>query len=446
MDWISLWVCRTAGKPSLIQLASPLWALVTLFWTAALPAQPPPGEIRVARLIRDLGANDFSKRQAADDELAKLGPEGRAHLEQALSDNDPEVRLRAKRLLERLKLQDLWSAGGVRLQAQAEPASKILLALAAQSGNHIHIGDPYGNFAEKKLDVDYSGVSYWEAVDDVCRQTTNRVRPHYDMHTPGIVVSAGPSGNYPRAYAGPVRAQITGARRTFIEELNYEEQKTELTNSFQFNLQFTWEDRFRIVGYATQPELVEAVTDGQVAVSAAQPSGGGWNATSRGLRQVTATLKLNPVSVTAKALDTLKIKWGLIAVGQPAVLDIGTIEPMKVYSQDDLAAKVESLEWQSAGKYILSMIVVRDMALPEPHEVLFQEYEVELIDAQGRAFRQQSQAHALTDRGVQLKTTLIGESAESVPKTIKLHYPRIRARRDLELVFRNVPLPVSKPE
>jgi hypothetical protein len=439
MDWTALGGCRRVGMPGMV-----LMVLIAGLAAGAEPGER--GEVRVARLIRDLAASDFNKRQAADDELSRIGAEGRVQLEAALTSDDLEVRLRARRLLERLKIEDLWAAGRVQVRVRQEPASKILQALAAQSGNHVHIGDPYGSFADKKLDADYTSFSYWQAVDDVCRQTQNRVRPHYDMHTPGIVVSAGPPGNYPRAYAGPVRAQITGARRMFIEELNYEDQKAELNHSFQFNLQFCWEDRFRIVGYATHPELVEAVTDNQIVVSAAQPAGGGWNATSRGLRQVTATLKLNPVSVTARTLEKFAIRWELIAVGEPAILEMPEPAAGKLYSQDDLAVKIESLEWQSGAKYILTTNIVRDMAMPEPLEVLFQEYEVELIDAQGRPFRVQGQAHALTERGVQFKVTYVGESPDSKPASAKLHYPRLRARRNLELVFRDVPLPVSKPE
>ncbi len=440
MDWISLRVCRTAGMPGLI-------ALVVFACDSGLRADPPAqGEIRVARLIRQLGSSDFSERQAADDQLAKLGHQSRSQLEQALSDDDVEIRLRAKRLLEKLKIEELFAAGRVELLAQGLPASKVLQALAAQSGNHIHIGDPYGNFSEKILNADYAATSYWEVVDDICSQTGNRVRPHYDLHTPGIVVSAGAPGNYPRAYAGPVRAQITSARRSFIEELNYEEHKAELNHSFNVNLQFTWEDRFRIVGFATQPELVEAVTDNNVVVSATQPSGGGWNATTRGLRQVTASLKLNPVPVTAKTLEVFRIKWGLIAVGEPAVLEIAPLEPEKLYSQDDLAVRVDAIEQQPTAKYTLSLNLARDLAMPEPHEIIFQEYEAELLDTQGRAFRLQSQTHALTERGVQLKVTFLGESAESEPKSLKLRYPSLRASRDVELVFRNVPLPVAKPE
>jgi hypothetical protein len=441
MDGTRSWTCRRAGK-----LAVAALALGTMGRLAAAADAPQPQDVRVARLIRELGARDYVVRERADAELASLGRASRAQLEQALTHQDVEVRLRAKRLLDHLKLDELWDPAVVEPKAKGQLASTVLAALAAQSGNHIHVGDPYGSFAEKRLESDLAPTSYWQAVDEICLQSGNRIRPHYDMHTPGIVVSAGTPPLYPRAYGGPVRGQITGARRVFIEELNYDEHKAELTHSFQVNLQFTWEDRFSIVGYATQPELVEAVTDNHVICSASQPAGGGWNATTRGLRQVTASIKLNPVPVSAKAFDVFTVRWGLIAVGEPAVLEIEHFDPQRVHAQDDLAARVESIEKQSASKYAVTVLVTRDLALPEPHEVIFQEYEVELLDADGRKFRVQSQTPSLSDRGVLLKLTFAGESPDSQPKRLRLHYPRLRSRRDVELSFRDVPLPTGKPE
>ncbi len=241
-------------------------------------------------------------------------------------------------------------------------------------------------------------------------------------------------------------AQITSAKRHFVEELSYEEHKSELTHSFHFNVQFNWEDRFRIVGYATQPELVEGVTDNHVVISAAQPAAGGWNATSTGLRQVTANMKLNPIPVSAQTLEVFTIKWGLIAVGEPATLEITDLEPDQDHAQDDVVVRIEAIDNPAGGKYVLTLNVLRDLAMPDPYEVVFREYDVELLDRQGQPFRVQSQTPSLTERGVQMRITFLGETTECKAQLLKLHYPRLRARRDVHLTFRNVPLPVSKPE
>jgi hypothetical protein len=439
MDWISPQARRRVGLAGVV---------IGILGVASAKADEPPqhGEIRVARLIRELGAGEFARRPQAEEQLAGSGASARRSLEEALHDDDLEVRLRAKRVLERMQLDELWAGARLNYSAAGQPASKVLSVLAAQSGNHIHVGDPYGNFAEKPLEVEFNDVGYWQALDEVCHLTGNRIRPHYDAHTPGIVVSAGSEGKYPRAYGGPMRAQIIGARREFVEELNYEERKADLKHVFQISLQLTWEDRFRLVGYATQPVLVEAMTDNGAVITAAQSANPGWNASGRGLRQVTATMKLNPVPMTAKTLDVFRIKWGLIAVGEMAVLDMDQVEPQKVYSQDDVAVRIEAVEKQSGSKYAVTLSIARDLAMPEPQEVVCQEYDVELLDAGGRPFRLQDQSPALTDRGVQLKLSFAGELPDSEPRSMTLRYPRVRARREVELVFRDVPLPVGRPD
>jgi hypothetical protein len=440
MDWISPRVCRDSGRPLGIVLA-------LFVFPAIAAAQPPePTQLRVARLIDDLKASDFDTRRRAFARLERIGPESREQLEAAARDSDPEVRLRATQLLEQLELEQLFAPSRVSARHAGQSASTLLLELARQTGNHIHIGDPYGTFADEKIDAQFDGVAYWEAVDDICARTGNRMRPHYDMHTPGVVISAGAPGEYPRAYAGPIRAQITSAKRHFVEELEYGERKSELTHSFHINLQFNWEDQFRIVGYATQPELVEGRTDNHVVISAAQHSGAAWNATSRGLRQVTASLKLNPIPVSATSLDVFSIRWGVIAIGQPAMIEITQLQADQEFAQDDVAARIESIETPTPGKVVLTLNVSRDLVMPEPHEVVFREYDVELFDQNGQPFRIQNQAPALTERGVQLRTTFHGEASTSEPKSLKLHYPRLRARRNVVLTFHDVPLPAGRPE
>jgi hypothetical protein len=432
-----------------------LWAALAAvaFWgslaTEPLSAQTPgrpAGDVRIASLISRLGSSSYADRRAANDELAMMGAETRQQLEVAARDADPEVRLRAKALLIRLKVLDLWSAGRVTCEAKSLPASKLLATIAEQTGNHILMGDQYGSFHDQTLELKEPTGDFWQVMDEVCRQSANRMRPHYDTRQPGLVVVAGEPGKFPVAYSGPVRSQINSARRVFTEELDYEDLDSELTHTFQLNLQMMWEDRFKLVAYRSQPELTVARTNTGIELSATQPSGSGWNVAGSGTRQLTMSLRLHPPATTAKELDTLSLKWGLIAVGDMATLEVSNLTSPEPHFQDDVELVVESVQSGPGSRQEVSLRMTRDLVVPEPQEVLFQENDVELLDAQGRAFRKQGQTNNLTETGARMKVTFIGESSDSVPKTLRFIYPRIRAQKDVELVFRHVPLPSAKPE
>src|SRR5690606_4691770 len=98
------------------------------------------------------------------------------------------------------------------------------------------------------------------------------------------------------------------ARRVFSEELDYEDHSSEVAHSFQLNLQMTWEDRFRLVAYRSQPELVTAITNTGVELSATQPAGSGWNVAGAGTRQLTMNLRLHPPSTEAIRLDRMVLR------------------------------------------------------------------------------------------------------------------------------------------
>lgn len=411
-----------------------------------LNAQEPDAKIRIAGLIVRLGSLSYREREAASDALALLGTAPRDALQEAARNADPEVRLRAKELLRRLQIEELWSPGRVQYQADGTLASRALFAIGEQTGNRVLVGDQYGAFHDAPIEARQVAGTFWEVIDDLCRQSGNRVRQHYDTRSPGLVVVAGAPGKHPLAYSGPIRAQITGARRVFSEELNYETLESQKTHTFQFDLQMMWEDRFRLVAYRSQPELLEAVTDTDVHLAATQPASSGWNVAGSGTRQLSMNLRLHPPATSASQLETLKLSWGLIAVGDLATLDVEQLENREPHYQDDVELVIESVQNGPGPRCELSVLVTRDLIVPEPQDVLFQENELELFDTEGRAYRKQGQTNTLSDQGARLKVTFLGESTQSQPKVLRFVYPRIRAQKNLELVFRNVPLPVGKPE
>ena len=421
-------------------------ALLATCAVGSLRGQEPSGEIRIARLVKQLGANDYADRQQASEALDKLGPQARAELEQATRDADPEVRLEAKELLRGLKLQELWAARRAKFTTGEQPASKLLATLGEQTGNRILTGDQYGAFHEQVLPWKHQDLSFWEAMDEICLASGNRVRPNYDSRQPGLVVIAAKASKFPMAYSGPIRGQVINARRVFSEDLDYETLASERQHTFQLGLQMMWEDRFQAVAYRSQPELVSATTDTGQNLAATQTSASAWNVVSSGSRQVTTTLRLQPPPTGAKELDTLKLRWGLIAVSDLATLELPAVAGPQPHFQDDVELIVDSIQRGTGGRCEVELSFMRELVIPDPQEVLFQENEVELFDEQGRPFRRQGQTNNLTETGAKLKLSFLGESGESVPKTLKFVYPRIRSQRDVEIVFRHVPLPTGRPE
>lgn len=418
---------------------------VVLMFPGPLAAQP-PGQLRVARLIKQLGSESFVERTSATGELEQIGPAAREKLAAAAHDPNPDIRLQAKDLLARLALRDLWTATEVSCPGGAMPASKLMALVSQQTGNHLLLGDQYGTFHEKDVTAGPEKQAFWPLVDRICRETGNRMRPHFDPHQPGLVIVSGETGSYPLAYAGPIRGQLTTARRNFSEELSYENLASEVSHVFQLGVQLVWEDRFRLVAYRSQPDVVSAVApDGsRLPLLSAAPAT--WNVAGPGTRQISTTLSLQPPPTAARQLDSLVLHWGLIAVGDMATLEVADLASREPHFQDDLELIVESLEPNGAGQFALSLRISRNLAIPEPAEVIFQENQIELFDAQQKAFRIQGQTNTLSEDGAKMVVNFIGESSDSAPQKLTFSYPRLRSHRNVELVFRHVPLPVARPQ
>ncbi len=66
-----------------------------------------PGPEQIASLVRDLGSDRFSTREAASDRLARLGLPAFTALEEATRHTDREIRFRAERILTVIRKNDL---------------------------------------------------------------------------------------------------------------------------------------------------------------------------------------------------------------------------------------------------------------------------------------------------------------------------------------------------
>ena len=90
-----------------MRLDKTLGAIFALLVLSRLPcaafAAEVPSDEAVERATKQLGARSFAERQQASEFLWSAGPRAEARLREAAAGRDPEVRLRARAILERFR-------------------------------------------------------------------------------------------------------------------------------------------------------------------------------------------------------------------------------------------------------------------------------------------------------------------------------------------------------
>jgi hypothetical protein len=405
-----------------------------------------PAEPRVARLIRQLGSDRYSDRAAATSELAKEGGGARKQLEAAVQSTDPEIRLRAGELLTQIRALDLWAPTVVDCRLRDATVSRVVSLLADQSGNHIRTSDLNGKFNDRPVSLNFPAGTFWEVLDEACRQSNNRIRCHYDTRESGFLLTAGPASAAPTAYAGPFRAQITRLVRSFSDRLDFGEDGPQRLHAFDIDVQMIWEDRFRLVGFRTNPVVVEATTSTGESLTPVQGVAGNWQACATSTKQLQSRIGLSPPPVAAKELSRLVLRWTMMAIGEMRALEVNDLAKVREVGRDGVHLVIDSIERRDRDRLEVACIVSREISLPDPAEILFQEYRLDIQDGDGRAWRSQGSSFLLTDRGVQVRNSFVRDGEQGEPQSLVLRYPGIRAERDVEFVFLGVPLPHSRPQ
>lgn len=404
--------------------------------------QPSANAAEAERLVQQLGAPSYRERDEASRTLAGLGNEARTALLRAADIGDPEIELRAQVLLRLLQVGEIWMPSRVECAAAEQKASAVFRTVAEQTNNRLLTGDAFSSFRDEAVSTRFSNVEYWRAVDELCQLSGNHVRPTYDPHRPGTVVVAGAPGQFPMAYSGPLRAKVTTARRMFIEELDLKTGDSNTTHTFQLGFQVMWEDRFSLVAYRPEPELLEARTDTSQDLTATQPPGEGWRIVSPGTRQLNLKLALDPPEASSTQLDVLRLGLGLVAVGNRQTVVIDDLVSDEPHVHEGIALVIQEVK-QKGPRWQITVVVAHEDGLPDPQEIVFYENEFEAFDAAGKPLNFLSQSHTLTEAGARITLSFSGDGAGE-PTTLHFSFPRIRSERNVELVFRNVPLPKNR--
>src|SRR5581483_8073586 len=104
-----------------------------------------------------------------------------------------------------------------------------------------------------------------------------------------------------------------------------------------------------------------------------------------------------------------RLRWGLIAVGDFAQLEIDRLDSTEPHFQDDVELVVEKVQEFPGSRCELSLRIISSGVVSDPADLIFCESEVELLDSQGRAYRQQGQTNTVSDDGALVKLSFLGD-------------------------------------
>lgn len=168
--------------------------------------KPPADPAAVARLVKQLGSDSFEEREQASRDLEKLGPAALDALRAAVKDGEPEVQLRAQALLRKAEDKEqaarrqaeaarILAPKMVRLSFKQTPLPDALADFVKQSGYALHLHDPDGKLAGKKVTLDTGEVAFWEAFDRFCAAAGLVEAGSRDLFSrPGAAGAAGAAG------------------------------------------------------------------------------------------------------------------------------------------------------------------------------------------------------------------------------------------------------------
>ncbi|MBN1909125.1 MAG: hypothetical protein JW818_05245 [Pirellulales bacterium] len=209
-------------------------------------------KVAVRRLVRQLDASTLAERDEAEEKLIKLGPEAIDLLPEPTGRMSAEVKQRLARVrqkLEQAAADAAVQASHVTLDDPAIPLSKCLAAITKQTGNKIiDLRDRFGQPKnDPTLKVKFNKTPFWEAIDEVCRQSGTAVYPFGPERA--VCLMTRPGDQKPASEIGSVTGPFRIMPLEFFARRNLIDPKQ---SSLMLKLGILWEPRLAPV-ILTQP-------------------------------------------------------------------------------------------------------------------------------------------------------------------------------------------------
>ena len=226
--------------------------------------------LEVRRLVRRLDSRQLADREAAEQELLKLGIAALDHLPGLDDRVSAEVAQRVQRIRQKLQREMVAKAAQesyITLKGDEMPLAEILAAIEKQTGNKVidlrKQAGPPGE--DPKLAVDYDNAPFWPTVDGILDRAGLSLYAYGEEKALNVV--SRPQDQLPRSdrasYSGPFRFEpirieaVRDLRNPKGEVLSLWLEVSWEPRIFPISLQFPL-DRIKAVDQAGKPLEIDA--------------------------------------------------------------------------------------------------------------------------------------------------------------------------------------------
>lgn len=216
---------------------------------------------QVRKLVRQLDSAQLKQRDAAEEELIKLGSGVLNLLPQNVDPGKAEVAQRLARI--RLKLQRSQAESSIQPSLVTlhgkMPLSKALAALQEQTGNKIIDvrREAVADVPDPEVSIDLEKAPFWQALDRVLSPTGLTVYPYGDNRAVQVVMQ--PDEDRSRSqhvwYSGPFRFEAVSV----VAERDLRNPKN---RALRLELEIAWEPRLAPIMFAQRLSDIKVVGDG----------------------------------------------------------------------------------------------------------------------------------------------------------------------------------------
>ena len=137
-------------------------------------AAEPVDAKKIAKLIEQLGGDEFSEREKASAELDAIGAPALEALRKAAKNTDVEVSKRSADLVVKIEKRGetarLLAPKKVHLVYKETPLNEAIADFTKKSGYPINVVDAEGKLKDRKITLDTGEVTFWQAFDQFCEK------------------------------------------------------------------------------------------------------------------------------------------------------------------------------------------------------------------------------------------------------------------------------------